>query len=207
MDYDVLKTYFDINVKVGSFKSGNNISTLSSISTLVVSGTNTLVVAVDDVTSGTITMPTDTYESNASVAKELEEAINNDSTLSVAGKSVSVLWDGNNYQIVSKTSTDTASVNVSSITTALDTHLKFSSSLGGATSDIAKYRVKYTDAAWLGGTATAVNSSSNLVVASGDNTFQLSVDGTSSGTVTLPAATYTSNGAVSYTHLTLPTKA
>ena len=33
-------------------------------------------------------MPTDTYESNASVAKELEEAINNDSTLSAAGKSV-----------------------------------------------------------------------------------------------------------------------
>ena len=54
--------------------------------------------------------------------------------------------------------------------------------------------LKYTDAAWLGGTATVVNGSSNLVVASGDNTFQLSVDGTASGTVTLPAATYTSNG-------------
>ena len=34
--------YFDINVKVGSFKSGNNISTLSASSTLVVSGTNTI---------------------------------------------------------------------------------------------------------------------------------------------------------------------
>ena len=186
--------YFDINVKVGSFKSGNNISTLSSSSTLTVSGTNTLVVAVDDVTSGTITMPTGTYSSNASVAKELEEAINDDSALASAGKSVNVLWDGDNYQIVSKASVDTASVNVSSITTALDTHLKFSSSLGGASSDSAKYRVKYTDAAWLGGTATAVNASSNLVIASGDNTFQLSVDGTASGTVTLPAATYTSNG-------------
>ena len=186
--------YFDINVKVGSFKSGNNISTLSSSSTLTVSGTNTLVVVVDDVTSGTITMPTGTYSSNASVAKELEEAINDDSTLVSGGKSVNVLWDGSNYQIVSKTSIDTASVNVSTITTSLDTHLKFSSSLGGALSDSAKYRFKYTDAAWLGGTATAVNGSSNLVVSSGDNTFQLAVDGTASGAVTLPAATYTSNG-------------
>ena len=43
-------------------------------------------------------------------AKELEEAINNDSTLLAAGKSVSVLWDGQNYQIVSKNSTSSASV-------------------------------------------------------------------------------------------------
>ena len=70
----------------------------------------------------------------------------------------------------------------------------FASSLGGASSDNAKYRVKYTDAAWLGGEATAVNGSSNLVVAAGDNTFELTVDGISSGTVTLPATTYTSNG-------------
>ena len=97
--------YFDINVKVGSFKSGNNISTLSASSTLVISGTNTLVVAVDDITSGTITMPVDTYESNASVAKELEEAINDDSTLAAAGKTVNVFGMVSNYQIVSKTST------------------------------------------------------------------------------------------------------
>ena len=86
------------------------------------------------------------------------------------------------------------SVDVTSITTALDTHLKLSSTLGGTSSDTARYRVKYTDAAWIGGTATAVNGNSNLVVASGDNTFQLSVDGTASGTITLPDATYTSNG-------------
>ncbi len=79
------RDYFDINVKVGSFKSGNNISTLSSSSTLVISGTNTLVISVDDITSGTITMPTDTYESNE-CSKELEEAINDDSTLKAAGK-------------------------------------------------------------------------------------------------------------------------
>lgn len=80
--------------------------------------------------------------------------------------------DGENYQIVSKSSATSASVAVSSITTALDTHLKFSSSLGGVSSDSANYRIKYTDAAWLGGTATVVNGDSNLTVSSGDNTFQ-----------------------------------
>ena len=188
------RAYFDINVKVGAFKSGNNISTLSSSSTLTVSGTNTLAISVDDVSSGTITMPTGTYSSNASIAKELEEAINDDSALKTAGKTVNVLWDGNNYQIVSNSSLTSASVNVTTITTALDNHLKFSSSSGGASSDSAKYRVKYTDAAWLGGSATAVNASSNLVIANSGNTFQISVDGTDSAAITLPAATYTSNG-------------
>ena len=160
---------------------------------MVISGTNTLVVAVDDITSGTITMPVDTYESNESVAKELEEAINNDSTLVAAGKSVNVLWDGNNYQIVSKTSTDTASVNVSSITTALDTHLKFSSSLGGASSDSAKYRVKYTDAAWKGGETSTLSSSSSLVIGSTGAGFKVVIDGITSSSLNIPAATYTSN--------------
>ena len=161
---------------------------------MTVSGTNTLAISVDDVSSGTITMPTGTYSSNASIAKELEEAINDDSALKTAGKSVNVLWDGNNYQIVSNSSLTSASVNVTTITTALDNHLKFSSSSGGASSDSAKYRVKYTDAAWLGGAATAVNASSNLVIANSGNSFQISVDGTASAAITLPAATYTSNG-------------
>ena len=73
-------------------------------------------------------VPTGTYSSNASIAKELEEAINDDSALKTAGKTVNVLWDGNNYQIVSNSSLTSASVNVTTITTALDNHLKFSSS-------------------------------------------------------------------------------
>ena len=34
----------------------------------------------------------------------------------------------------------------------------------------------------------------NLVIANSGNTFQISVDGTASAAITLPAATYTSNG-------------
>ena len=45
---------------------------------------------------------------------------------------------------------------------------------------------------WTGSIATEITSENNFVVSSG-NTFELSVDGTSSGTITLPAATYSSN--------------
>ena len=189
------RNYFDVDIKTGSY-AGGTATTISAGSTLAISGTNTLQISVDDVTSGTITMPTGTYTSNAAIANELEEAINDDSTLSTAGKSVSVLWTGSNYQIVSKNGTSSASIGITSVTSALENHLKFTATNGGVVSDSSRYRVKYTDAAWLGSAATTVNGSSNLVIGSGGNTFQLSVDGTASGSITLPAATYTSNGDV-----------
>jgi flagellar hook-associated protein 1 len=187
------REYFDVDIKTGSYTSGA-VTTVSSSSTLVISGTNTLQISVDDIASGTITMPTGTYTSNTSIANELEEAINDDSTLTSAGKSVSVLWTGSEYQIVSKTGTTDASIGITSVTTNLEAHLKLTATNGGVESDSSRYRVKYTDAAWIGAAATTVNGSSNLVVAASGNTFQLSVDGTASGSITLPAATYTSNG-------------
>ena len=48
---------------------------------------------------------------------------------------------------------------------------------------------------WSGGSATEISSEKSLVVSSG-NTFTVSVDGTSSGTITLAATTYSSNSAV-----------
>ena len=68
-----------------------------------------------------------------------------------AGKSVSVLYQGTSggYQIVSHNSTSSASVEVTAVTTALESHTKFTTANGGIQSDSSKYRVKYTDAAWL----------------------------------------------------------
>ena len=63
----------------------------------------------------------------------------------------------------------------------------------GVSSDLSKYRVKYTDAAWLGGTATVVSSSSTLATPASGNTFQVTIDGTASGSIALPSATYSSN--------------
>ena len=156
------RNYFDINVKTGSWTSGT-VSDLSSTS-ITLSGTNTITLKVDDVASGTITVPNGTYNSNVSFAAELEEAINNDSTLLAAGKSVSVLYEGTTggYQIVSQNSTSSASIAGNSCTSALESHTKFTTANGGMQSDSSKFRVKYTDAAWLGGSATVVSSASTL---------------------------------------------
>ena len=153
------------SIKTGSYQSGI-VTELSSSSSLSISGTNTLQITVDDVSSGTITMPTGTYTSNTAIANELEEAINDDSTLAAAGKSVSVLWNGSKYQIVSKTATLDASIGITSVSTSLETHLNLTATNGGVATDSSRYRVKYTDAAWLGGSATVVNGSSNLVISS-----------------------------------------
>ena len=48
---------------------------------------------------------------------------------------------------------------------------------------------------WSGANAVEI-SSENTFVVSGGNTFQLSVDGTASGTITLANATYSSNSAI-----------
>ena len=124
------RNYFDINVKTGSWTSGT-VSDLSS-SAITLSGTNTITLKVDDVASGTITVPNATYSTNTSFAAELEEAINNDSTLLAAGKSVSVLYEGTSggYQIVSHNATSTASVEVTAVSTALETHTKFTAANG-----------------------------------------------------------------------------
>ncbi len=187
------RSYFDINVKTGSWKSGT-VSNLSSAS-ITLSGTNTIALKVDDVASGTITVPNATYSTNVNFAAELEEAINNDSTLLAAGKSVSVLYQGTSggYQIVSHNSTSSASVEVTAVSTALESHTKFTAANGGVQSDLSKYRVKYTDAAWLGGAATVVSSASTLTIPNSGNTFQVTVDGVASGSLTLPNATYSSN--------------
>ena len=151
-----------------------NIIYLTSSSSLTISGTNTIQLKVDDVTSGTITIPNATYDSNSMFANNLEEFINNDSTLLAAGKSVSVfgmdkmiikLFQKFNFICLSGS-------NVSKF--SLDTHLKFTTTNGGATSNSSQYTVKYTDAAWLGGTATVVNdTSAPLTVPGSGNTFQV----------------------------------
>ena len=189
------RDYFDIKVKTGSWTSGI-VSDLSSAS-ITLSGTNTIELKVDDVASGTITVPNATYSTNANFAAELEEAINKDSTLLTAGKSVSVLYQGTSggYQIVSNNSTTSAAVEVTSVSTDLETHTKFTAVNGGIKSNSSKYRVKYTDAAWLGGEASIATSSSAVSIPNTSSiTFQLKVDGIDSGTISLTGgATYYSN--------------
>ena len=108
----------------------------------MVSSGNTLQLSVDGTASGTITLPATTYSSNSALASALQTAINADSSLSNAGKSVSVKWTGTKYEFVSNTGrqtysiTDTtvASVKVTTIDSTIDANLKLSQSNGGSES-------------------------------------------------------------------------
>ena len=116
-----------------------NASEITSENTFVVSSGNTLQISVDGTSSGTITLPAATYSSNSAIASALQTAINSDSALSNASKSVSVKWTGTRYELVSNTGRQTysvsdttvASVKITAIDTTIDERLKLSIS-GGA---------------------------------------------------------------------------
>ena len=122
--------------------SGNIATEISSSNTLTVSGGNTFSIKVDGTSSGTITLPANTYSSNTAVAAALEAAINADSNLSGANKSVSVKWTGDKYEFVSNTGrqtydiTDTtvASVEIIAIDSTIENNLKLSIENGASTS-------------------------------------------------------------------------
>ena len=86
----------------------------------IVTGTNdTLTVAVDGVTSGTITLagaasPGLSYSSGAALAQEVQNKINADATLQAAGKTVAVTYDttSNRLVITSNDTTTASAVNV-----------------------------------------------------------------------------------------------
>ena len=87
--------------------SGDIATEISSSNSLTVSSGNTFSIKVDGTSSGTITLPANTYSSNTAIAAALESAINADSNLSGANKSVSVKWTGDKYEFVSNTGRQT----------------------------------------------------------------------------------------------------
>ena len=122
--------------------SGANAIEITTENTFVVSGGNTFTLSVDGTASGTITLANATYSSNSAIASALETAINSDTNLSNAGKSVSVKWTGTKYEIVSNTGrqtysiTDTtiASVKLKSIDSTIEAKLKLSVANGASES-------------------------------------------------------------------------
>jgi flagellar hook-associated protein 2 len=67
----------------------------------VTSSNNTIQLTVDGTTSGTITIPSAEYSSEAALATAIQTAVNADSTLSSAGKSVVVTHSNGSYSITS----------------------------------------------------------------------------------------------------------
>lgn len=130
-----------------------------------------LVIEVDGISSGTITLDSGDY-TQAQIVAELQSKIDADATLSAAGKSVTVSIDGNGDVILTSGSVgSSSSVNVLSTDTGTLATLGFSTGNGTAGSDGST------------GGPTTIDSS--------NDSFRIAVDGVNSGLMTLTSGTYT----------------
>ena len=100
----------------------------SDTSPEVTTSNNTIQIAVDGINSGSITVPNAHYTSEAALATAIQTAINADSTLSSAGKSVVVSHSNGSYSITSGSIGSSSSIVVSAIGSNLDSFLKMSGS-------------------------------------------------------------------------------
>ena len=98
----------------------------------ITSSNNTIQVTVDGVTSGTITVPAAEYSSESALATAIQTAINADSTLSTAGKSVVVTHSNGSYSITSGSTGSSSSIVIDAIGSNLNGFLKMS---GAAVAD------------------------------------------------------------------------
>ena len=94
----------------------------------VTSSNNTIQVIVDGTTSGSITVPSAEYSSEAALATAIQTVINADSTLVSAGKTVTVKHSNGSYSINSGSTGSTSSIVVNSIGSNIDSFLKMSGS-------------------------------------------------------------------------------
>ena len=92
----------------------------------VTSSNNTIQVTVDGVTSGTVSVPASEYSSESALATAIQTAINADSTLSTAGKSVVVTHSNGSYSITSGSTGSSSSIVIDAIGSNLNGFLKMS---------------------------------------------------------------------------------
>jgi len=139
---------------------------------IIDSDSDTFVINVDGVASGTITLSAATY-TGATMAAELNTQIALDSTLKSAGKSVTVAYTGGDLTFTSGTYGSTSSVNF----TSLDTN---TTSVMG---------INDTTGTFVGADVLPISGNINI---DGDNdTFVMTVNSKVSNTITLTQGDYT----------------
>ncbi len=108
-----------------AFVSGN-VTGLKSNDTSpnVTASNNTIQLTVDGTTSGTITVPASHYSSEDALATAIQTAVNADTTLSNAGKSVTITHSDGSYKISSSSTGSSTSMVVNNIGSNLNGFLK-----------------------------------------------------------------------------------
>ena len=108
-----------------AFVSGNIIGLKSNdTSPNLPASNNTIELIVDGTTSGTITVPNSHYSSEDALATAIQTAVNADSTLLAAGKTVIVTHTDGNYKIRSSSTGSATSIAVNSIGSNLNGFIK-----------------------------------------------------------------------------------
>ena len=97
----------------------------SDTSPQVTSSNNTIQLTVDGTQSGSVSIPAAHYTSEGALATAIQTAINADSTLTSAGKSVLVTHSNGSYSITSGSTGTSSSIVINSIGSNLDGFLKF----------------------------------------------------------------------------------
>ncbi len=97
----------------------------SDTSPQVTASNNTIQVTVDSIQSGSVSVPAAHYTSEAALATAIQTAINADSTLTSAGKSVVVTHANGSYSITSGSIGTSSSMVINAIGSNLDGFVKF----------------------------------------------------------------------------------
>ena len=146
----------------------------------VTSSNNTIQLTVDGTTSGTVTISNAEYSSEAALATAIQTAVNSDSTLSAAGKSVRVTHSNGSYNIASASTGSSTSIVLNSIGSNLNGFLKMS---GSADDD---------------SISTSQNgTASTALIINGNSSVPLDADGLISNGSTNGSGTLSINGALS----------
>ena len=116
-----------------AYVSGAISGLITNDTTPGITSSNTISLTVDGTSSGTITIPSAEYTSEAALATAIQTAINSDTTLSSAGKSVFVTHSNGSYSITSASTGASSSIVINAIGTNLDGFLKMS---GAADTDL-----------------------------------------------------------------------
>ena len=96
----------------------------SDTSPEVTSSNNTIQVTVDGTQSGSVSVPAAHYTSEAALATAIQTALNADSTLTAAGKSVVVTHSNGSYSITSGSTGTSSSIVMDAVGSNLDSFLK-----------------------------------------------------------------------------------
>lgn len=153
------------------------------------------VVRVDGILSSTITLTEAVYADGDALATEIQTQINRDANLEANNKTVNVSYDSTNnrFEIQSATYGSNSSVAITEVATDLAADIGLSVDAGTDGLDVAGSFDATRGTINGTGILPDFDSGGSVVVSPANNNdnFVLSVDGTSSGTITLTAATYT----------------